>query len=214
MPRRTPAFLEARYDAMLSYERQAWLSGAVLVGGIDEAGRGPLAGPVVAACCVLDPDRRILGLDDSKKLSPERREELYARIVADASDYRIQEVDAEEIDRTGILTATCKAMGLAASGLSRRPDVLLVDAVDLKGTGARVVPIIHGDSLSVSIAAASILAKVWRDHRMADFDLAYPGYGFAQHKGYGTAAHYEAIRRLGLCPLHRRTFNTGLGEAR
>jgi ribonuclease HII len=214
MARRSPAFLEARFESMLAYERQAWLSGATLVGGIDEAGRGPLAGPVVAACCILDPDRRILGLDDSKKLSPERREELYERIVADATDYCIRQVDAEEIDRTDILVATRKAMGLAVSGLARRPDVLLVDAVDLRGTGARVVPIIRGDSLSVSIAAASILAKVWRDRRMLEFEEAHPGYGFAQHKGYGTPAHYEAIRRLGLSPIHRRTFTRGLEEPR
>ena len=201
---------EVRYESMLEYERRCWNNGSVWVGGIDEAGRGPLAGPVVAACCVLDPDSKILGVNDSKKLSPARRDELYDRILADCLDYSIAEVDSVEIDRINILNATKRAMTLAVEGLKRKPEVLLIDAVDLKGTGIPVVPIIKGDTLSVSIAAASILAKVWRDRLMVDFDRRFPGYGFAQHKGYGTPVHYEAIHRLGLTEIHRRTFTSGL----
>ncbi len=213
MPRPSRESLERKYEAMLVYERRCLLEGHVRIGGVDEAGRGPLAGPVVAACCVLDPDRRILGLDDSKKLSSERREVLFDEIVAHSLAYAIAEVDAAEIDRVNILNATKRAMAEAVAALAVPPDVLLIDAVDLRGTGIPVVPIVKGDALSVSIAAASILAKVRRDRLMAEWDRSYPAYGFAQHKGYGTEAHYAAIRAHGLCPLHRRSFTRGLPEA-
>jgi ribonuclease HII len=210
MPRRDSPSLDARYDQMLEFERRCWMQGLVRIGGIDEAGRGPLAGPVVAACCVLDPMKRVLGVDDSKKLSPARREELYELLLSACLDYCIVEVDAEEIDRINILNATKKAMKLAVEGMKTRPDVLLIDAVDLKGTGIPVQPIIRGDSLSVSIAAASILAKVHRDRKMEEFDRVYPQYGFARHKGYGTPEHYAALREHGLSVLHRRTFTRDL----
>lgn len=213
MPRLSREALERKYEAMLDYERRCLLEGRVRVGGVDEAGRGPLAGPVVAACCILDPDRRILGLDDSKKLSPERREALYEEIVAYSLAYAIAEVDAGEIDRVNILNATKRAMAEAVAAIAVPPEVLLIDAVDLRGTGIPVVPIVKGDALSVSIAAASILAKVRRDRLMTEWDRAYPAYGFAQHKGYGTEAHYAAIRTHGLCPLHRRSFTRGLPES-
>jgi ribonuclease HII len=210
--RAEPRDLDAKYDAMLEYERRFWLQGRIRIGGIDEAGRGPLAGPVVAACCILDPSMRILGVDDSKKLSPARRDALFERILTDCADCCIREVDAREIDRVNILNATKSAMAMAVAGLKAPPDLLLVDAVDLKGTGVPVVPIVKGDALSVSIAAASILAKVFRDRRMAAYDRIYPEYGFAKHKGYGTPEHYDALRRYGRCPIHRLSFTTGLED--
>ena len=210
MPRKDAPSLDVRYDQMLEYERRCWMQGLVRIGGIDEAGRGPLAGPVVAACCVLDPTKRVLGLDDSKKLTPARREELYGILLSECLDFSIAEVDAAEIDRINILNATKKAMKLAVEGLKTRPDVLLIDAVDLKGTGIPVQPIIKGDTLSVSIAAASILAKVYRDRKMEEFDRIYPQYGFARHKGYGTPEHYESLRVHGLSILHRRSFTRNL----
>jgi ribonuclease HII len=211
MPRKDAHTLDERYDRMLEFELLYRLDGFVRIGGIDEAGRGPLAGPVVAACCMLDPSKRILGIDDSKKLTPARREALFEILILECLDYSIAEIDSEEIDRINILNATKKAMKLAVDGLKIRPDVLLVDAVDLKGTGIPVRPIIKGDTLSVSIAAASILAKVYRDRKMEEFDRIYPQYGFARHKGYGTPEHYAALRLHGLSDLHRRSFTRNLG---
>jgi ribonuclease HII len=210
MPRKDAHTLDERYDRMLEFELLYRLDGFVRIGGIDEAGRGPLAGPVVAACCMLDPSKRILGIDDSKKLTPARREALFEILILECLDYSIAEIDSEEIDRINILNATKKAMKLAVDGLKIRPDVLLVDAVDLKGTGIPVRPIIKGDTLSVSIAAASILAKVYRDRKMEEFDRIYPQYGFARHKGYGTPEHYAALRLHGLSDLHRRSFTRNL----
>ena len=211
MPRKDAHTLDERYDRMLEFELLYRLDGFVRIGGIDEAGRGPLAGPVVAACCMLDPSKRILGIDDSKKLTPARREALFEILILECLDYSIAEIDSEEIDRINILNATKKAMKLAVDGLKIRPDVLLVDAVDLKGTGIPVRPIIKGDTLSVSIAAASILAKVYRDRKMEEVDRIYPQYGFARHKGYGTPEHYTALRLHGLSDLHRRSFTRNLG---
>ncbi|MBP7401862.1 MAG: ribonuclease HII [Clostridia bacterium] len=195
---------------MSGYETAAWADGCRWVAGIDEAGRGPLAGPVVAAACVLDPDHPAYGADDSKKLSPARRDILYDEIRSCCIAYAVGIADVETIERINILNATKEAMRQAVAGLAVRPERLLIDAVDLHGTGIPVVPIIRGDSLSVSIAAASILAKVTRDRIMTELDSTYPEYGFAQHKGYGTAAHYEALRRLGPCPVHRLSFLGGL----
>lgn len=209
MPKLTKEQLIEKYDAMYAYERDCFAKGFKMIGGIDEAGRGPLAGPVVAACCILDPDVKILGLDDSKKLSEKKREELFLEIKEKAKAYAICSSSPEEIDAINILEATKKAMRncvkeLAAKGVS--PDILLIDAVNLSGTGLDVIPIIKGDAKSDSIAAASILAKVTRDHIMMDYDNEYPGYGFAKHKGYGTKDHYTAIREKGMTPIHRRSF--------
>lgn len=209
MPKLTKEQLIEKYDAMYEYEKDCFAKGFKMIGGIDEAGRGPLAGPVVAACCILDPDVKILGLDDSKKLSEKKREELFLEIKENAKAYAICSSTPEEIDEINILEATKKAMRncvkeLAEKGLS--PDILLIDAVNLSGTGLDVIPIIKGDAKSDSIAAASILAKVTRDHIMMDYDVQYPGYGFAKHKGYGTKDHYTAIREKGMTPIHRRSF--------
>jgi len=198
---------QQKYDEMLSYERLAWQQGYVRLAGIDEAGRGPLAGPVVAAACVLDPERPpILGLNDSKKLTPASRSRLYQQIIEQALDWHIGMADPTMIDQINILQATCQAMREAVMGLKRSPDLLLIDAVRLNGISMPVWPIIRGDALSVSIAAASILAKVTRDRLMDEYECQYPGYGFAQHKGYGTAAHYEALMKLGPSPIHRLSF--------
>jgi ribonuclease HII len=208
MAKLTREQLEEKYDALYAYEREYHAKGYSVIAGIDEAGRGPLAGPVVAGCCILDPDVKILGLDDSKKLSEKKREELFVEIKEKALAWTVCEVSAEVIDQINILEATKKAMRTCVEEISKkiRPDLLLIDAVNLSGTGVDVVPIIKGDANSDSIAAASILAKVTRDHIMVEFDKVYPGYGFAKHKGYGTKDHYAAIRESGMTPIHRRSF--------
>ena len=200
--------LEEKYEALYAYEREYHAKGYSVIAGIDEAGRGPLAGPVVAGCCILDPNVKILGLDDSKKLSEKKREELFTEIKEKALAWTVCEISAEVIDEINILEATKKAMRTCVEDISKklRPDLLLIDAVNLSGTGVDVVPIIKGDANSDSIAAASILAKVTRDHIMIKLDNTYPGYGFAKHKGYGTKDHYAAIRELGMTPIHRRSF--------
>ncbi|SEW10114.1 RNase HII [Ruminococcaceae bacterium KH2T8] len=209
MARLTLEQLEEKYESLYVYEKEAFAKGAKLVAGIDEAGRGPLAGPVVAAACILDPEVKILGLDDSKKLSEKKREELFVQIKEKALAYAVCEVDAQTIDEINILNATKKAMLTCVKKLEsngHKPDVLLIDAVKLEGTDCEVIPIIKGDAKSDSIAAASVLAKVTRDHIMQEMDEVYPGYGFAKHKGYGTKDHYAGIREKGMCPIHRRTF--------
>ncbi len=200
--------LEEKYEKLYAYEREYQAKGYSVIAGIDEAGRGPLAGPVVAGCCILDPNVMILGLDDSKKLSEKKREELFVQIKEKALAWTVCEISAEVIDEINILEATKKAMRTCVEDISKklRPDLLLIDAVNLSGTGVDVVPIIKGDANSDSIAAASILAKVTRDHIMMEYDKVYPGYGFAKHKGYGTKDHYAAIRELGMTPIHRRSF--------
>lgn len=195
-----------KYEVMSAFEKECAEHGKPLCCGIDEAGRGPLAGPVVAAACILDPDKPIYGLDDSKKLSPKKRDQLYDEIVEKAKCFCIIRVEPKEIDEINILEATKNAMRACVQGLAIRPDILLIDAVNLSGTGIEVKPIIKGDAKSNSIAAASILAKVSRDRIMEEYDKEYPGYGFAQHKGYGTAAHYAAIHELGISPIHRMSF--------
>ncbi len=209
MARLTLEQLDEKYESLYVYEKEAFAKGAKLVAGIDEAGRGPLAGPVVAAACILDPEVKILGLDDSKKLSEKKREELFVQIKEKALAYAVCEVDAQTIDEINILNATKKAMLTCVKELEsngHKPDVLLIDAVKLEGTDCEVIPIIKGDAKSDSIAAASVLAKVTRDHIMQEMDDVYPGYGFAKHKGYGTKDHYAGIREKGMCPIHRRTF--------
>ena len=197
---------QERYALLNDYENQARQAGYQAIAGVDEAGRGPLAGPVAAAAVILDPDRPILGLNDSKKLSEMKRESLYNQIQAQALAWSVVLVDAAEIDRINILQATKQAMRQAIAGLSLTPDLLLIDAVELDQVRGDVWPIIKGDAKSNSIAAASILAKVTRDRLMHQLDTVYPGYGFARHKGYGTAQHYDAIRQFGLTPIHRLTF--------
>jgi len=206
MARKTEAELRAKYEELSFFENEEFGKGRKYVGGIDEAGRGPLAGPVVAACCILNPDVPILGLDDSKKLSAKKRDELFDMIKENALAYAVCAVGPDIIDEINILNATKQAMRQCVAEISIKPEVLLIDAVNLDGTGIPVVPIIKGDSKSNSIAAASILAKVTRDRMMEQYDGQYPGYGFAAHKGYGTKAHYQAIREHGITPIHRKTF--------
>lgn len=210
MARLTQEQLIEKYNKLSTYENEYLSQGYSVIAGIDEAGRGPLAGPVVAAACVLDPQVQILGLDDSKKLSAKKRDVLFDEIKQKALCYEICAEDAATIDEINILEATKKAMRRCVQGLESKgykPQVLLIDAVKLEGTDVPViVPIIKGDANSNSIAAASILAKVTRDRMMIEYDDKYPGYGFAAHKGYGTSAHYKGIRELGMCPIHRRSF--------
>ena len=198
--------LKLKFEEMSAYEKESASEGMPVCCGIDEAGRGPLAGPVVAAACILDPEKPIYGLDDSKKLSPKKRDVLFDEIKEKAKCFCVIRVEPKEIDEINILEATKKAMRACVAGLALKPDVLLIDAVNLTGTGIPVKPIIKGDAKSNSIAAASILAKVTRDRIMEEYDKEFPGHGFAQHKGYGTAAHYAAIHELGISPIHRMSF--------
>lgn len=178
----------------------------VLVCGIDEAGRGPLAGPVVAGAVILPRDCEILFLNDSKKLSEKRREALFAEIQEKAAAFAVGVIGAGRIDEINILQATYEAMRQAICKLGLEPEVLLNDAVTIPEVTAPQIPIIKGDAKSVSIAAASIMAKVTRDHMMEEYDKLFPEYGFAKHKGYGTAAHIGALKEFGPCPIHRRSF--------
>lgn len=194
-----------RLEGMKEYERKYASCGFIC--GIDEAGRGPLVGPVVAAACILPTDCEILYLNDSKKLTEKRREELFVEIQEKAVSFGVGIVSPAVIDEINILQATYEAMRQAVEKLSVRPDVFLNDAVVIPGIDeSRQVKIIKGDAKSVSIAAASILAKVTRDHMMEEYDRLYPEYGFAKHKGYGTKAHLDAVREHGMCPIHRRSF--------
>lgn len=201
-----------RLDQMKVYEREYGQVGVIC--GIDEAGRGPLAGPVVAGAVILPEDCQILYLNDSKKLSEKRREELFLEIKDKAISWAVGIVSPQDIDDMNILQATYKAMRQAVSQLTPSPQILLNDAVTIPGLPESMtqVPIIKGDAKSVSIAAASILAKVTRDHMMIEYDKLYPEYGFARHKGYGTAVHTAAIREYGPCPIHRRSFITRFVE--
>jgi len=195
-----------RRTCTAALERELRDLGYRLIAGVDEVGRGAWAGPVVAAAVILDLDRLPEGLDDSKRLSPSRREQLFQAIRETAQAIALGIVDAREIDRTNILRATERAMRQAVEGLRPRPDFLLIDAVRLDDLGIPYRALIRGDQISVSIAAASIIAKVTRDRLMREYDGLYPGYGFAQHVGYGTPAHRDALARLGPCPIHRLSF--------
>lgn len=194
-----------RLETMRVYEKQ-YEQDCEYICGIDEAGRGPLAGPVVAAAVVLPAGLAIPYVNDSKKLTEKRRELLYPEIMEKALAVGVGIVSAERIDEINILQATYEAMREAVGHLAVRPDILLNDAVRIPGLAIPQVPIIKGDAKSMSIACASIIAKVTRDRMMVEYDRQYPGYGFAGHKGYGSAAHMAAIRQNGPCPLHRRTF--------
>ena len=187
-------YFEEKYDAYTA------------ICGIDEAGRGPLAGPVVAGAVILPKDARILYLNDSKKLSEKKRELLYDEIMEKALAAEVGIVSPQRIDEINILQATLEAMRQAVGKLCVTPDLLLVDAVTVPEVPMKQVGIVKGDAKSVSIAAASIVAKVTRDRMMAEYDTLYPGYDFAGNKGYGSARHIEAIGRLGATPIHRRTF--------
>ena len=191
---------------MREFERQ--YEDCAFICGIDEAGRGPLAGPVAAGAAILPKDCQILYLNDSKKLSESRREELFLEIKEKAIAWSVGIVGPERIDEINILQATYEAMRQAIAKLDPAPQILLNDAVTIPQVAIPQVPIIKGDAKSVSIAAASILAKVTRDHMMEEYDKEYPEYGFAKHKGYGTAAHIAALKEFGPTPIHRRTFIT------
>lgn len=194
----------SRTEAMKRYEREYESLGAVC--GIDEVGRGPLAGPVVAGAVILPKDCGILYLNDSKQLSEKKREELYDIIMEQAVAVGLGCVGPERIDEINILQATYEAMREAIGQLKQRPDVLLNDAVTIPMVDIRQVPIIKGDAKSVSIAAASIVAKVTRDRMMVEYDGLFPEYGFASNKGYGSAGHIEALRKYGPAPIHRKSF--------
>ena len=193
-----------RIDAPKEYERKYESEGYVC--GIDEVGRGPLAGPVVACACILPKDCNILYINDSKKLSKKKREELYDIIMKEAVAVGIGYNSPERIDEINILQATFEAMREAISKLSVTPDILLNDAVTIPGVDIKQVPIIKGDAKSISIGAASIVAKVTRDRLMEDYDKLFPEYGFASNMGYGTAVHIKALKELGPCPIHRQSF--------
>ncbi len=190
-------------------EKHAWAEGYDCVAGIDEAGRGALAGPVVAACVILPRDVAPVGINDSKQLSPLRRNELYHAIIRVARAVGVGIVDADTIDSINILRATHEAMRLAVQNLPAdlRPDVVLIDGLPVKGFPLPQIALIKGDTRSASIAAASIIAKVTRDRLMIQADSQYPEYGFAAHKGYGVPAHIKALQTVGDCPLHRRSFS-------
>lgn len=194
----------ARTDVMLTYEKQYNVYGYIC--GIDEVGRGPLAGPVVAGAVILPKDEPILYLNDSKKLTEKKREELYDIIMEKAVATGIGEVSWEVIDEINILNATYEAMRMAIRNLSVTPDILLNDAVTIPKVEIKQIPIIKGDAKSASIAAASIIAKVTRDRMMVEYDKIYPGYGFAGNKGYGSEEHIKALKTLGPTPIHRRSF--------
>ncbi len=196
----------ARTARMYSFEDKFRAEGYRYICGIDEVGRGPLAGPVVTCAVILPAEERLLYLNDSKQVRKEKREELYQVILEKAVSIGIGICSAQEIDRINILEATYQAMRQSVEKLSPAPDLLLVDAVKIPGIATRQIPIIKGDTLSASIAAASIFAKVTRDRMMEEFDARYPGYGFSKNAGYGTAEHMEALRSLGLSPIHRTTF--------
>lgn len=188
------------------FEHEAFSDGYELVCGVDEAGRGPLAGPVCAAAVILPPDVQIAGLNDSKKLTDKKRRELFDVITETAVCYGIAFCGETVIDEINILQATFRAMRQAIDALSVKPQLALVDGNRAADFGVPVRTIVKGDSLSASIAAASILAKVSRDRLMEEYDEKYPQYGFAVHKGYGTQRHYAALRQYGACPIHRMSF--------
>lgn len=189
-----------------SFELAARDAGYRHVCGIDEAGRGPLSGPVVAAACVLEPGTEIPGLNDSKKLTPKKRDLLYDLLIERATDFAVGFATPEEIDSINILNATMLAMRRAIAALKEPADYALVDGNCIRDYPIPARAIIKGDSLSMSVAAASILAKVTRDRLCLEDDRQYPMYGFAKHKGYGTAEHIAALRTYGPCPIHRKTF--------
>ena len=194
---------EERVRELMEFDRR-YRSGCCVIAGMDEVGRGPLAGNVVTACVVMPEEPAILWVDDSKKISETRREKVFDEILKHALYIGIGEVTPEEIDRINILEATRKAMREAAAQVPA--DVFLIDAVTKLGLNGQEIAVIKGDTSSYSIAAASIVAKVTRDRQMIEIDRLYPEYGFARNKGYGTKEHIEVLKRIGPCPIHRRSF--------
>lgn len=201
-------YLKVRWASRrrLRHERERWVTGERHVAGLDEAGRGPLAGPVVAAAVVFAPGEYVEGVRDSKLLTPAEREALFGEISARALGVGVGVVDHETIDRINILQATFRAMHEAVERLPVRPDHLLVDGNRFLDCGVPFTTVVDGDALSFTIAAASVIAKVTRDRLMVAYDAAYPLYGFVRHKGYATPEHRRAIAEHGLCPIHRRSF--------
>lgn len=196
-----------RLNKLKQFEKNLYETGLGYIAGIDEAGRGPLAGPVVVGIAIMKPDSFIEGVNDSKKISEKKREKLYEQITEEAVDWAVGIVDQNEIDEINILNATKKALHMAISNLKVKPDRILVDALEHIDTcGIPYTSIIKGDANVYSISAASIIAKVTRDRMLQEYDEIYPQYGFAAHKGYGTAKHIEAIKAYGPCPIHRKTF--------
>lgn len=196
-----------RLNVLKEFENKLYSEGLKYIAGIDEAGRGPLAGPVVVGIAIMKPDSFIEGVNDSKKISEKKRELLYEQITNEAIDWSVGIVDQNEIDEINILNATKKALHMAITNLKIKPDRILVDALEHMDTcGIPYTSIIKGDAKVYSISAASIIAKVTRDRMMKEYDEIYPEYGFAGHKGYGTAKHIQAIKTYGPCPLHRKTF--------
>lgn len=190
----------------LLYENEKYNEGYKIICGVDEAGRGPLAGPVYAAAVVLEKGQTIEGVNDSKKLSEKKRELLFDKIINECNDYSIGTASEKEIDELNILQATFLAMKRAVDGLSVKPDCALVDGNQIPNLDCDVTTVVKGDAKSESIAAASILAKVSRDRYMLEMAEKYPQYGFEKHKGYGTKLHYEMIEKYGICDIHRKTF--------
>ncbi len=197
--------LREKLERLTRIEREYWANGLTALAGIDEAGRGPLAGPVVAACVVMPQEPLLPGVDDSKKISEKRREDLYEQIKQTALDYCVSTQPPELIDEINILRAARKAFEEALNGLRTVPQHVFTDAMEIE-TELPYTSLIKGDATMYVIAAASILAKVTRDHIMLEYDKLYPEYGFAQHKGYGTKQHYAAIERYGILDIHRKTF--------
>jgi ribonuclease HII len=198
--------LKLPWDERLNYERNCWERGCRRIAGLDEAGRGPLAGPVVAAAFILQPELKYEILNDSKLLSVTQREVCYRFLTSGAWEFAVGVVDSAEIDRVNIYQASRLAMLRALEFIQPAPDHLLVDALVVPGTTIPQTAIIHGDALSVAIAAASVIAKFTRDQLMNQYEVIYPGYGFAKHKGYPTYQHYQALTQLGPSPIHRRSF--------
>ena len=200
---------EQRLNELKEIDKSYFKEGYNYICGIDEAGRGPLAGPVVVAAVIMPKDSMIEGVNDSKKVSEKKREKLYELIIEEAISYSVGIVDQNEIDRINILNATKAGLTEAVRTLKVKPELILVDALtNIDTCGVPYQSIIKGDAKSYSIAAASIIAKVTRDRIMREWDKVYPQYGFEKHKGYGTAAHISAIKECGLCPIHRRSFRT------
>lgn len=193
-----------RLEVMLEIEASLWAQGFMCIAGTDEAGRGPIAGPLVAAAVILD--FPVPGLNDSKQLPEAAREVLYEQLLAEGHAIGVAIKSAGDIDRYGIQHANLSAMIESVGGLSPSPDFVLVDGYNLTGLSQPVMRVIKGDARSLNIAAASVVAKVTRDRIMREMDVVYPGYGFAQHKGYGTREHLAALAVLGPCPEHRRSF--------